>query len=122
MMMRSQSRVGSGTLKKGNKMDENAKRALEAGQAVRAKSAEEFAARTKGKPTPTQEENDRAVLGEHVIDKESDGSESDEDTSRAATRSPERKQLEAKPAPTAGTYQTRRMAPPPPPKPPEESA
>jgi|SRR5262245_16631608 len=27
------------------------------------------------KPTPTQEENDRAAAGEHVIDKEHDGSE-----------------------------------------------
>jgi hypothetical protein len=30
----------------------------------------EFEERTKGKPTPTQEENDRAKMGEHVVNKE----------------------------------------------------
>jgi hypothetical protein len=29
------------------------------------------------KPTPTQEENDRAAMGEHVVDKEPDGSPPD---------------------------------------------
>jgi hypothetical protein len=29
------------------------------------------------KPTPTQEENDRAAMGEHVVEKEPDGSPED---------------------------------------------
>src|SRR5262245_47730551 len=35
---------------------------------------------TKGKPTPTQEENDRAKLGEHVVEHEEDGSGPDDRT------------------------------------------
>ena len=34
----------------------------------------EFAQRTKGKPTPTQEENDLAALGAHILEHEDDGS------------------------------------------------
>lgn len=44
------------------------------GAKLRAQSMKEFEERTKGKPTPTQEENDRAKMGEHVVDKEPDGS------------------------------------------------
>lgn len=47
------------------------------GQELKDKSLAEFAERTKGKPTPTQDENNRAALGEHVIDKEPDGSNPD---------------------------------------------
>jgi hypothetical protein len=52
--------------------------ALAAGQAAKARSQEEFAERTKGKPTPTQEENDRAALGEHIAEHEHDGANPDE--------------------------------------------
>jgi hypothetical protein len=41
------------------------------------KAAREAAAKdvpAEGKPTPTQEENDLAAMGVHVIDKEADGS------------------------------------------------
>jgi hypothetical protein len=41
------------------------------------KSAREAAAKdapAEGKPTPTQEENDLAAMGVHVLDKEPDGS------------------------------------------------
>lgn len=48
------------------------------GKALKERSMREFAERTQGKPTPTQDENDRAKLGEHVIDKEPDGSPIDE--------------------------------------------
>lgn len=48
---------------------------LERGREARAKSYAEFEARTQGvKPTPTQDENDRAVLGEHILEHEPDGS------------------------------------------------
>lgn len=44
------------------------------GKAMREKSAQEFAERMKGRPTPTQEENDRAARGEHIAKHEPDGS------------------------------------------------
>jgi hypothetical protein len=37
-------------------------------------SQKEFGERTGGKPTPTQDENDRAALGEHIHQHEDDGS------------------------------------------------
>jgi hypothetical protein len=48
-------------------LEENKKR-----QEASRKEAEERL--SKGKPTPTQEEVDRAALGEHVLEKEDDGS------------------------------------------------
>ena len=59
-------------------LDENAQRRLDAQKAATAKSKEEFAARTKGRPTPTQDELNRINLGEHVLEKEPDGSDLDE--------------------------------------------
>jgi hypothetical protein len=47
------------------------------GKAIKEQSYAEFEEKTKGKPTPTQEENDRAAMGEHVVDKEDDGSNPD---------------------------------------------
>ena len=47
---------------------------VDPGQALKARSLKEFDEQTQGKPTPTQEENDRAAMGEHVIEKEPDGS------------------------------------------------
>ena len=41
------------------------------------RSRAEFAERTKGKPTPTQEENDLAALGAHILEHEPDGSDPD---------------------------------------------
>lgn len=69
------------------------------------------------KPTPTQAENDRAAMGEHVVDKEHDGSELEAAPPPAGEPPPEaepkRKQMEAKPsAPSAG-YQTRAATPAP---------
>ena len=58
-------------------LNEDAKRRLEAGRQAKAQSLEEFAKRTKGRPTPTQEENDEAALGKHFIEHEPDGGEPD---------------------------------------------
>lgn len=51
---------------------------------------------SKGKPTPTQEENDRAKLGEHILTHEDDGSGPDPHLTRTA-----------EPAKPAAAYQTR---------------
>jgi hypothetical protein len=79
-------------------LSEAGKRELEAGKAAKAQSLAEFAERTKGKPTPTQEENDRAALGEHIVEHEADGAEPDPGGMT-------NKQLEA--GRGGGTYQTR---------------
>jgi hypothetical protein len=73
------------------------------GKALKEKSMAEFAKRTKGKPTPTQDELDRANLGEHITEHEADGAELEEVAA---------KQLEAKPA-SGGGYQTRQATPQP---------
>ena len=61
------------------------------------------------KPTPTQEENDKAAMGEHVMDKEHDGSELQnsppEEQQPPEALHKKQKQVEAKPA--SGGYQTR---------------
>jgi len=41
---------------------------------IRARGDAEYAERMKGKPTPTQEENDRHALGETITEHEDDGS------------------------------------------------
>ena len=61
------------------------------------RSRAEFAERTKGKPTPTQAENDLAVCGAHILEHEPDGSDPDPNVTT--------KSVEA--APKAGGYQTR---------------
>lgn len=77
---------------------ENAKRQMAADKEARDKSHAEYAERMKGKPTPTQEENDKAILGVHVIEHEDDGSGPD----------PNQRSVEAgKP----GSYQTRQTSP-----------
>jgi hypothetical protein len=53
---------------------ENAKRQLAADRELTERSRSEYAERMKGKPTPTQAENDMAVLGAPVFEKEDDGS------------------------------------------------
>jgi len=63
------------------------------------------------KPTPTQAENDRAALGEHILEHEDDGSGPDphaEANAVAQSQSHVGKQVEVKkPAAPAQTYQTR---------------
>jgi hypothetical protein len=53
---------------------ENAKKVHAEERKASDKSRAEFAERTKGKPTPTQEENDLAMLGCHILEHEDDGS------------------------------------------------
>jgi hypothetical protein len=73
---------------------EAAKKTLAAEREINEKSRSEFLERTKGRPTPTQEENDLAMLGAHLMEKSDDGSGPD----------PNVKSVEAgKP----GQYQTR---------------
>jgi hypothetical protein len=66
------------------------------------------------KPTPTQDELDRAAMGEHVIDKEHDGSEIQnpppETPDDPDAEPKKKKQMEAKPA-TSASYQTRQATP-----------
>ena len=81
-------------------LSESAKREMEANTEAAAKSREEYARRTKGKPTPTQKENDEAVMDKHFVEHEADGGDPDPYVAR---------QVEAKPA--AATYQTRTARP-----------
>jgi hypothetical protein len=74
---------------------ENAKRQLEVDRERSEKSRADFAARMKGKPTPTQHENDMAMLGAPVFEKEDDGSGPDPNIAKTAE------------AEKPGTYQTR---------------
>jgi hypothetical protein len=73
------------------------------GKALKEKSLQEFAERTKGKPTPTQDELDRANLGEHILEHEADGGDPDDNAVAA------KKHAEAKPGGAA--YQTRQAQP-----------
>jgi hypothetical protein len=82
---------------------------LEADRAVVEESNRQFAERAKGKPTPTQQENDRAKLGEHVTEKEDDGSGPDlltEHNERALGK----RSMTADKKP-GETYQTRQLPP-----------
>lgn len=70
------------------------------------------------KPTPTQEELDRAALGEHVIVKSPDGSGlenppdlPDKPPDRPEVDPAKKKQMEAKPVSVSGGYQTRHVTP-----------
>jgi hypothetical protein len=56
---------------------EAAKKAVEADKKVLERSRAEYAERSKGKPTPTQEENDLAMHGAHILEHEPDGSDPD---------------------------------------------
>jgi hypothetical protein len=82
---------------------------VDPGQALKARSLKEFSENTVGKPTPTQEENDRAAMGEHVIEKEADGSAEQPENSGPGA-APKRKTSEAQHS-TAGGYQTRQATP-----------
>ena len=62
------------------------------------------------KPTPTQEENDLAAMGEHVIEHEPDGSPPDPGTNQPAPLGTTTRAMESKPA---GDYQTRAATPSP---------
>jgi hypothetical protein len=83
-------------------MADEKKGAQEAAERKQKAVDEAYKKMSAGKPTPTQEENDRAVLGEHIAEHEKDGSEEE-------PRFGEQKQAEAKPA-QAG-YRTRQATP-----------
>ena len=65
---------------------ENARKAIEADKKVSDRSRAEYGARMKGKPTPTQEENDMAACGAHILEHEADGSDPDPHASSADTK------------------------------------
>jgi hypothetical protein len=70
------------------------------------KSRAEYAERMKGKPTPTQEENDLAMCGAHILEHEDDGSGPDP-FNKPFT---EERQVEAeKPHARPQIYQTRQQ-------------
>jgi hypothetical protein len=56
---------------------ENAKKVYEQEKKATEKTRSEYARLSKGKPTPTQEENDLANLGAHILEHEEDGSDPD---------------------------------------------
>jgi hypothetical protein len=53
---------------------EHAKKQLAEERKATERSRAEYAERSKGKPTPTQEENDLAMHGAHILEHEDDGS------------------------------------------------
>lgn len=81
---------------------ENAKKQLAEERKTSDQSRAEYAERTKGRPTPTQEENDLAMLGAHILEHEDDGSGPDQHR----TKQLEADKATAKPA----TYQTKGAA------------
>ena len=82
---------------------EQAKKQYEEEKKVTEKVRADSAARLKGKPTPTQEENDLAALGAHILEHESDGSDPDPGLTPAATKHLEASQSRPQ------TYQTRQQ-------------
>jgi hypothetical protein len=69
-------------------------------------SKAEYQARMKGKPTPTQEENDLAALGAHFAEHEPDGSDPD------PYNNPSQMTKVSEPTkPSGGGYQTRQSQP-----------
>jgi hypothetical protein len=74
---------------------ENAKKQLEEERKLVEQSRAEFAERTKGKPTPTQEENDLANLGGFTAGDKHEEDGSNPDPHNKALNSPKDKQLEA---------------------------
>jgi hypothetical protein len=56
---------------------EAAKKAVEEEKKASDRSRAEYIERTKGKPTPTQAENDLAMHGAHILEHEADGSDPD---------------------------------------------
>jgi hypothetical protein len=88
---------------------EQAKKTIAEERKVAEKSRAEFAERTKGKPTPTQEENDLAMHGVHILEHEDDGSGPDPFNNRTENRHVEADKSQAKPQ----TYATRQAQPTP---------
>ena len=77
---------------------ENAKKAMASDREQSEKSRAEFQQRMKGRPTPTQEENDLAMYGASPLEHSDDGSGPD----------PNVRSVEGRPG---GGYQTRTVHP-----------
>ena len=97
--------------------NEQVNKVLEANKEASEKSRKEAQDKMKGKPTPTQEENDRAKLGEHITEHEDDGSgpephaeQNAEALRRQTGAASEAKTSEAN-KPGTGSYQTRQSRP-----------
>jgi hypothetical protein len=94
---------------------ENAKKKIAEQQQAREAATRD--APEAGKPTPTQEENDMAAMGVHVIDHEPDGSPVQDPNAPLGQQQHQTRQVEArKPAQSgqsgqAGTYNTRQQTP-----------
>jgi hypothetical protein len=84
---------------------EAARKMLEQDRKVLEKIRSDYAMRSKGKPTPTQEELDMAKLGAHIIEHEDDGG--GPDPYDPVHRQLEGEQSTAKPQ----AYQTRQTKP-----------
>jgi hypothetical protein len=87
-----------------NEATEAARKRLAEEREATEKSRQEYLDRAKGKPTPTQEENDLAALGAHLVEKEEDGSPLDPNVRQT-------KQSEAKKPAGGGNYETRAQQP-----------
>jgi hypothetical protein len=84
---------------------ERARQLLAEERKVSDRAREEYAERMKGRPTPTQDENDRAACGEHIAKHDDDGSGPE-----LSWGPHQRKTLEAD-RPAGGAYQTRQASP-----------
>jgi hypothetical protein len=80
---------------------ENAKKVLAEEQKATEKSRADFASRSKGKPTPTQEELNMSALGAHILEHEEDGSDPDPNV--------QTRHMEAAGSPSARQYSTRQQ-------------
>ena len=88
-----------------NETTKRARELVERDREVRERSAREYAERSKGKPTPTQEENDIAAHGGQILEHEDDGSGPDPfDPKQQHERHSEARR-------PGGGYQTRQATP-----------
>jgi hypothetical protein len=83
---------------------EHAKKTMEENKKLTEQSRAEFGERTKGKPTPTQEENDLAALGVHITEHDEDGSNPDPHGQAGAT---DTRHMEGQRASRPQSYATR---------------
>ena len=82
---------------------EQAKKTYESEKKLSDASKATYESKMKGKPTPTQEENDLAACGAHILEHEADGSDLDPNNFSSLTQDTSKSMGAAKPQP----YQTR---------------
>jgi hypothetical protein len=80
---------------------ENARKVLSEEIKATEKSRADFASRSKGKPTPTQEELNMTALGAHILEHEEDGSDPDPNV--------QTRQIEASSSSKPAQYSTRQQ-------------